>query len=62
MNLLLKNISLPVADFSIEVDVALRSPVTAIGTPATLRKARTDAEDAMNEKRLSRLDIRMLNL
>ena len=34
MNLLLKNISLPVADFSIEVDVALRSPVTAIFGPS----------------------------
>ena len=34
MNLLLKNISLPVADFSIEVDVELQSQVTAIFGPS----------------------------
>ena len=34
MNLLLKNISLPVADFCIEVDVELQSQVTAIFGPS----------------------------
>ena len=34
VNLLLKNISLPVADFSIEVDVVLQSQVTAIFGPS----------------------------
>ena len=34
MNLLLKNISLPLADFSIEVDVELQSQVTAIFGPS----------------------------
>jgi molybdate transport system ATP-binding protein len=34
VNLLLKNISLPVADFSIEVDVELQSQVTAIFGPS----------------------------
>ena len=34
MNLLLKHISLPVADFSIEVDVELQSQVTAIFGPS----------------------------
>jgi hypothetical protein len=36
--------------------------VTATVARATLRKARTDAEDAMDEKRLSGLDIRTYNL